>query len=217
MPVQSLIDLSHPLFTGMPVYPGDPTVKIEPAATIEADGFAVLSVHMGSQSGTHIDAPSHFLDSGVNITDVPLDHFFGLGCIVDVRPAGCTELTVKHFDEAEPDWRNYQIILIHTGWDTLWGTDEYFVHPWISIELAQSIVEAGVTTVAIDALSVDPTQLGADNEFPAHYVLLGAGCVIAENLTNISGIGTKEATISLLPLKIIGADGAPIRAIAVID
>ncbi len=212
-----LVDLSHPLFTGMPVYPGDPVVQIEPAATIEKDGFSVLSVHMGSQSGTHIDAPFHFLTSGLRIDEIALERFYGLGCIIDVRHVGCGEISVTHLDDANPRWRSYRIIVIQTGWDTLWGTKEYFVHPWISPDLARAMVDAGVTTIAIDALSVDPTQLGEDNEFPAHFVLLEAGCVIAENLTNISSIGTNEATISLLPLKIAGADGAPIRAMAIIS
>jgi len=216
MSSMKIVDLSHPIFTGMPVYPGDPVVTITPATTIEEDGFSVLSVHMGSQSGTHIDAPFHFINAGARIDQIPLDHFYGTGCVIDVRSVGCSAITVAHLDVFAPNWREFSILVLHTGWDAFWGTDEYFVHPWMTPELAQEMVTHGVTTVAIDALSVDPTQLGEGNEFPAHFVLLGAGCVIAENLTNLAEIGVAEATISLLPLKLAGADGAPIRATAIV-
>ncbi len=102
MSIPILVDLSHPLFTGMPVHPGDPVVQIEPAATIEKDGFSVLSVHMGSQSGTHVDAPFHFLTSGLRIDEIALEWFYGLGCIIDVRHVGCGEISVTHLDDVNP-------------------------------------------------------------------------------------------------------------------
>lgn len=108
------------------------------------------------------------------------------------------------------------ILLLATGWSAHWGTDHYAAHPWLTPESAQALVTAGVRTVAVDALSVDPTG-GA--ELPAHRVLCGAGGVIAENLTGLDRLAEAQAAgrpveVFLFPLRLPGADGAPVRAAA---
>ncbi|CAH0291514.1 Kynurenine formamidase [Arthrobacter sp. Bi26] len=228
-------DLSVPLRTGMPVYPGDPEVRIASALTVEADGANVLSLAMGSHSGTHADAPLHVGDGWAALDELPLSLFGGVAEIVDIRgvarggaitaaqlagiaPAGMTG------NPGEPG-NPARILLLHTGCAAAWGTDEYLKHPWLDAAAAQLIVDRGYRAVGLDALSVDPSSPGAsdgrpaDGSFPAHAILAGNGCIIVENLTGLEQVqrareAGSDVEVFLFPLNIPGADGAPIRAVA---
>jgi arylformamidase len=110
-------------------------------------------------------------------------------------------------------------VLLATGWSRYWGTGHYLAHSWLTPEAAEALVGAGVRTVAVDALSVDPTpqpgDQAADFDLPAHRVLYGAGGVIAENLTDLEQVmGLPDVELFLFPLRLSGADGAPVRAVA---
>ncbi|WP_181806106.1 cyclase family protein [Streptomyces shenzhenensis] len=208
-----LIDLSVPLRTGMPVYPGDPRVDIRPALTAAQDGVNVLQVHMGSQSGTHVDAPSHIEDGLPTLDQLPLDRFDGPAHVVDARGLAPRAAIGADLLARVPAGR---IVLIATGWSAHWGTDAYHDHPHLTKEAAALLVARGVYTVGIDALSVDPTP---GETLPAHRVLCGADAVIAENLTNLAEVldaqhSGHDVHVSLFPLHLPGADGAPVRAVA---
>ena len=216
-PVRRIVDLSHPVTDGMPVYPGDPAVRIRPATTVSEHGYNVLHVGMGSQSGTHVDAPYHFLDDGARIDELPLELFLAPVVIADVRGrrprsriewsdlAGCA-------DRLGPG----RALVLHTGWDEHWGSDTYVAHPFLAGDAAERLVAAGVRTVAIDALSLDETVLdgGTPGGFAAHAAVLGAGGVIVENLRNLAAVQVREPVLSVLPLRLRSADGAPVRAVA---
>ncbi|WP_067124604.1 cyclase family protein [Microtetraspora malaysiensis] len=209
-----IIDLSVPIETGMPVYPGDPEVEVRAALTVAAEGVNVLGLHLGSQSGTHVDAPYHVGDGLPTLDELPLDRFVGPAEVVDAR--GLPPRSPIPAALVAPRLRAGTILLIATGWASLWGSEDYLAHPYLTREAAELIVEAGIRTVGIDALSVDPTPA---EDFPAHRVLCGAHAVIAENLRHLDrlvdhqGAG-HEIEVSLLPLRLRGADGAPVRAVA---
>lgn len=216
------IDLSVPVVTGMPVYPGDPDVEVSPALTTARDGVNVLDLHLGSQSGTHVDAPYHVDDNWPRLDALPLERFAGHAVVADVRglPARAP-ITPALLTPAlnQLRLRPGSLLLLATGWSAHWGTDHYLAHPWVTPEAAETLVDAGVRTVAIDALSVDPTpQPGdttADFGLPAHRVLCGAGGVIAENLTGLEQVvDLPDMELFLFPLRLPGADGAPVRAVA---
>ncbi|AEM84780.1 cyclase family protein [Streptomyces violaceusniger] len=214
-----LIDLSVPVATGMPVYPGDPRVAIAPALSAAADGVNVLHLDMGSQSGTHVDAPFHIDDTLPTLDELPLERFWGRAVVVDARGAEPrTPLGPSLFEgclsEGRP--RAGDIVLVATGWSRHWGGDDYLAHPYLTREAAELLVAAGIRTVGIDALSVDPTPA---DDFPAHRILCGAHAVIAENLTGLDPLLDAQTAgepieVSLLPLRLPAADGAPVRAVA---
>ncbi|MFE6859384.1 cyclase family protein [Nocardia sp. NPDC057668] len=209
-----LIDMSVPLRSGMPVYPGDPEVVIEAALTVAGAGVNVLGVHMGSQSGTHVDAPRHIDDGLPALDEVPLERFAGAAVVIDAREFGARAAIGAEVFEGRV--AAGQIVLICTGWSRFWGTDEYLAHPFLSVRAARYLVDAGIRTVGIDALSVDPTPA---HDIPAPLALCRAHAVIAENLTNLAEVlAAQEAgdtvEASLFPLHIPGADGAPVRAVA---
>jgi len=108
------------------------------------------------------------------------------------------------------------MLLLHTGWDAHWGTDGYFCDPYLDGDAAERVVAAGVRTIGLDALSLDETVLDGEaaGGFAAHFAVLGAGGVIVENLRNLAAVVSPEPVVSVLPLRLAGADGAPVRAVA---
>jgi kynurenine formamidase/ketosteroid isomerase-like protein len=213
----------------MPVYPGDPEVRIASAQTVEADGANVLSLSLGSHSGTHADAPLHVGADWAALDELPLSLFGGVAEIVDVRGvARGGAITAAQLAGIPPvgSPRNpAKILLLHTGCAAAWGTDEYLKHPWLDAAAAQLIVDRGYRAVGLDALSVDPSSPGAsdgnpaDGSFPAHAILAGNGCIIVENLAGLEQVqratdAGSDVEVFLFPLNIPGADGAPIRAVA---
>lgn len=214
-----IVDLSVPIESGMPVYPGDPEVRLDRALTVGAgDGVNVLTVHMGSQTGTHLDAPYHILETGSRLEGLPLERFLGPAVVADLRhltPA--TAITWSDLAPVRARLRAGAILLLHTGWSRYWGRlDRMRGHPWLAAEAARAIVEAGVRTIGIDALSVDATP--ADDSpvtFDAHIAILGSGGVIVENLAHLERVERLRAPfVSVLPLRLADADGAPVRAVA---
>jgi kynurenine formamidase len=208
-----LVDLSVPLDSGMPVYPGDPQVRIRPALTAARDGVNVLHLELGSQSGTHVDAPCHIDDALPALDALPLDRFDGPAHLVDARGLGPRSPIGAGHVARVPEGR---IVLVVTGWSAHWGSDAYHGHPYLTEEAAALLVARGVPTVGIDALSVDPTPA---EDLAAHRILSGAGTVIAENLTNLTEVleaqrAGLDVQVSLFPLHLPGADGAPVRAVA---
>ncbi|MER7547062.1 cyclase family protein [Spirillospora sp. NPDC127506] len=217
-----LLDLSVPITTGMPVYPGDPEVEAAPALTTAESGVNVLRLHMGSQTGTHVDAPFHIDDALPRLDELPLTRFTGPAAVMDVR--GLPPRAPIPPGALPPGLEPGDVLLIATGWSAHWGTDDYLAHPYPAPETAEAIIAAGVRTVAVDALSVDPTPPPGSDDFSlaVHRVLCGAGAVIAENVTGLDAVvDAYEAGCSielfLFPIALAAADGAPARAVARVD
>ena len=209
-----MVDLSVPITTGMPVYPGDPQVVVGPALTVAADGVNVLHLDLGSQSGTHVDAPFHIDDTLPTLDDLPLERFVGAAVVVDAR--GLPPRSPIGPSLFEGRLSPGVIVLVATGWSAHWGTEAYLAHPFLTPEAAELLVASGVRTVGVDALSVDPTPA---EDFPAHRILCGAHAVIAENLTGLAALldaqrAGEPIEASLLPIRLPHADGAPVRAVA---
>lgn len=218
MTKHSVIDLSVPLNADTQVYPGDPVLEFSVHSTIERDGFHLLNVSMGSQTGTHVDAPFHFSETGLKIDEVPLDRFVGTGVIVDARAAGARgsigwEYIAPIANQITPGC----IVILHTGWSAHFGTATYFDNPYLDAEACLRLIDLGVRTFAIDAINIDetPDETHPGVGFPVHHLIADVGGVICENMTNVAAIDFERPMISLLPLAFEAADGAPIRAVAI--
>lgn len=207
-------DLSHPIVTGMQVYPGDPAVTVEPALLLARDGVDVAALHLGSHTGTHLDAPSHCIDGGRTTGDIPLDELLGAALIIHLEaPApratyGLAEIEAV-LDGGLPD-RVPPIVVFDTGWATHFGSPTALEHPVLSADAATHLVRRGMRVLAVDTLSPDPTPTGAD--LPVHQVVLGADALIVENLCNLAHLAS-GVRIGFFPLP-VDADGAPVRAVA---
>lgn len=216
MRVVRVVDLSIPLGPGTPVYPGDPAPATRQATRLETHGYNVLALELGSHTGTHVDAPYHLLAGGDRLEDLDLGAFVGPGVVADVR--GHEPRSPIAWRELEPyaeRLRAGTILALRTGWsDEHLGADRYFEHPFLDPDACSRVLELGVRTLAVDALSPDPTDGGA-SDLPVHRLVLGAGGVIVENLTNLGSVGVPDPVFSFAPIRLAGdADGAPCRAIA---
>ena len=211
-----LVDLSVPLDASTQVYPGDPIFASSPATTLAAEGFHVQSLSMGSQTGTDVDAPWHFAEDGLRIDKVPLERFLCRLVVADVR--GLPPRTEIGWEQLPshalgPD----TALVLWTGWPQHWQTDTYFDHPYLSDAACARALELGVRTFGIDAPNLDETRFDrpASQGFASHRLIAAVGGVIVENLCNLEGLGTGPYTLSVLPLRLTGADGAPCRAVAI--
>lgn len=213
-----IVDLSVPVNADTQVYPGDPVLKFSVHSTIARDGFNLLNVSMGSQTGTHVDAPFHFSETGLKIDEVPLNRFVGTGVIVDARSVGARgRITWAHIAPVAAQITPGCIIILHTGWSEHYGTETYFENPFLDADACRRLIELGVKTFAIDAINIDetPDEEHPGEGFPVHHLIADVGGVICENMTNVAAIDFEAPFISLLPIAFEAADGAPIRAVAI--
>lgn len=213
-----IVDLSVPVNAETQVYPGDPVLKFSVHSTIARDGFNLLNVSMGSQTGTHVDAPFHFSETGLKIDEVPLDRFVGTGVMVDARAVGARgRITWAHIAPVAAQITPGCIIILHTGWSEHYGTETYFENPFLDADACRRLIELGVKTFAIDAINIDetPDETHPGEGFPVHHLIADVGGVICENMTNVAAIDFEAPFISLLPIAFEAADGAPIRAVAI--
>ena len=220
MAILELVDLSVPLQEGVPTYPGDPQLEFGPHSTVARDGFNLLTVHMGTQTGTHVDAPFHFEDDAPTLDRLPLTAFVGPGRIADLRDLGAREpITREHLAGVLDDLVPGTIVLLHTGWSRHFGTERYFDHPYLDADACRALLDAGVRTIGIDAINIDetPDETHPGVGFPVHHLIAQAAGVICENLTNLAAVRDPSPTVSLLPLAFVGTDGAPVRAVAYVE
>jgi kynurenine formamidase len=210
------VDLSVPLDEHTQVYPGDPLLRTRQATTTATDGYNVLHVAMGSQTGTHVDAPYHVRDDGLRIDELPLDRFLARLVRADLRDlAPRTRITWRHLATVVAQLGPGAALVLHTGWSTRWGTPAYFDHPYLDAETAQRVLARGVRTIGLDAPNLDETVLdGARPTLPVHHLVAAVDGVIVENLTGLHRVDLPEPWLSVLPLRLSGADGAPCRAVA---
>jgi arylformamidase len=195
-----IIDISVPVEPGMVTYPGDPTVTLERVKSL-ADGDVVnLSrLDLGVHSGTHVDAPVHFIDGTPATEALPLDVLIGPARVLDLTAV--ERLDVAAFDGVELAERT----LLKTSNSELWGRGT-FAEDALALDggAARFLVEAGVRLVGIDYLSIGDED--------AHRVLLGAGVVPVEGL-DLRRVDPGEYELICAPLKLVGSDGAPARVL----
>ena len=204
-------DLTYPLTTGMPVYPGDPEVQVDEVLSVAEVGCSVRSLQLGTHSGTHVDAPSHVIDGGRTIDQVAPSELMGDAVVIHLP--GLEPGQQIHLGEllSAMPVVDCRIVLLATGWDRYWGTEDYLRHPGLAEGAAVALVDAGVQILGVDMASPDRSD-GSDG-LAAHKVLLGADCLIIENLRGLTDLPSR-VEFTALPMSIGGGDGAPVRAVA---
>lgn len=210
-----VIDLTHYISEDMPVYPGTESPKLEIANTYDKDGFKETLMTMYSHTGTHMDAPAHIYQEGRTLDSFLIDQFIGKALVIDCRDLKEGEkITIDYIDKNLGDKADF--LLFNTGWSKYWGTDKYFGdYPYIDDELVAYILKSKLKGVGLDTIGIDPIS---DDNLSIHKKLFkNKEIVIIENLMNLEKLGHDLFTLVALPLKHIGADGSPLRAIAIFE
>lgn len=213
-----IFDLSHTLHPDVQTYPGDPVFTSHAHASIGKDGYNVHTFSMGSHTGTHVDAPFHFFQDGKTIDQLPLSIFIGTAVVIDLTHKSARQkITWEDLAPYSHRMKVGVILLLRTGWSEHWCTPKYFDHPFLDKKAAERIIMSGVRAVGVDTLNPDETPVdGTETQggFGVHETILGAGGIIAENLTNLASLGDPDMIVSFVPLNIQGSDGSPVRAFA---
>ena len=201
-----IYDITVPISPSLPVFPGDPQVRIEPVARIaQGDPANVSRISMSSHCGSHIDVSLHYNDHWVSVDHLPITLLMGSALVADLR--GVAEIDAKAL--ARLPLTGVERLLLRTDNSLLWdreGFCEEYVH--LTRDGAAFLVEKKIRLVGIDYLSIERF----DGDGAVHRLLLGNGTVVLEGL-NLDGIERGEYELICLPLKIKGGDGAPVRAI----
>lgn len=212
-----IIDLTQTICETMPVYPGTEQPKLTVANTYEKDGFRETLLSFYSHTGTHMDAPFHLYADRTSLDALPAEQFVGKALVIDCRDVGeGGEIGMEYVEKVRPLADEADFLLFNTGWDANWGKDEYFgEYPVVSTEICQYLLESKKKGVGFDVIGIDPVS---DGNLTRHRMLLSQrDIVIIENLTHLEQIGGGLFTFAALPLKYKDADGAPIRAVAIIE
>lgn len=212
-----LIDLSYPLEHGQLNFPWDPKISVLPHNTVSSIGYNITEVSLSTHQGTHLDAPFHFYDDGKTIDQIQLDRFYGSAVLVDLAPGryleAKTPITVEMFEAYEDKFRPGAKIVYRTGWDRMFGQPEFFSDfPTLTLDAARWIAERKIGMLGMDT----PTPSTDWKE--CHLILLkeSVELVIVESLTNLDQLPDQFTFIGF-PLNIKGRDGAPIRAVALVE
>lgn len=210
----TIIDLTHPISAGMPVFPGTEPPEIVTACTVEEHGFLEKKITLFSHTGTHIDAPAHMLADGATLDQYPVEKFSGRACIYR-HVAKEDRINVDHLEKLTTQLCSADFLLICTGWDRYWGQEEYFGRfPVLDHSAAAWLLQFNLKGVGLDVISADAMD---SQDFLNHQTLLGKDLVIVENLKGISLIPDDICIFQCLPLYLQNADGSPVRAIAILD
>jgi kynurenine formamidase len=221
--MSTVIDLSQEMITGMQVFALHSPTHVLPWANRGAYGFQSEAIFCNSHAGTHVDAPFHFLKDGQPIDELPLDRFFGTAVVYDLSHLAprshISAAELRQCAEQGAPPQAGDIVLLRTGIDVKLGRPEYLTeYAGLSEEGATYLADRGVKGVGTDAAGIDAPDAVT---CPAHHVLLPRGIVVFENLANLERLlqvaAGQRFRFYALPLKIRGASGSPVRAMAVLD
>ena len=214
------VDLSFPIREGMAVFPSHwhPKVEVTRLARHSVERRESRRVVLGTHTGTHVDAPLHFVAGGRSIDRFPAELMSGPAGIVDLRPAqakrefGLSELRAALGGRKVPPR-----LLVRFGWSKRYGRADYFPKaPYLSLEACRWLAGCGLRLLGVDTPSIDGHDHGWKSacDAPNHRLLLGRGVFLVEALNNLDRLKSASVELLVLPLNIYGADGSPARCVA---
>jgi len=214
MKIRRIFDLSHSITEGMPILPGHPTPEITQVSSRKDDEFTLSRITVGSHTGTHADAPSHRIEGGATIDEIPLEKLVGEAVVLDLTHIDLSEaIRPSDLQQQEQEVKEGDIVLICTGIGRKWGDVEFITkYPYFSAETAEWFVERSVKAVGVDWMSIDKHER---SRHPAHDILLSHNIPVIENLANLDLVKGMRIFFICLPLKLKGGDGSPARALAI--
>ncbi len=207
-----VIDLTMRVRPSMKVFPGSPRPLFVPWSKFDAHGYDSEAMFMSTHTGTHVDAPSHFAPGMASIDRIPAGRLVCNALLIKARKKANQLIEPEDIKEKQINQRD--TVVFATGWEKRATNKNYMTeNPGLSAEAAKYLVRKKVNAVAIDGPSVDA---GFDEKFAAHNILLPANVLAVENLCNVGRISKERFTLVIGPLKLAGATGSPVRALAIV-
>ena len=212
------IDLTLPVSEKIPTFPGSPQPIFIQWENIKDDGYNLELLFLSSHTGTHLDAPYHFLEKGKKIHEISLKRLIINAILIKIRKRrdqAITKTDIQKFEKKHGKIPNESTIVFWTGWQKMIKNDSYFVkNPGLSVTAAKYLISKKTNLVGIDSPSID---LGKEKRFLVHHLFAKNDVLIVENLANLDKIKSWKFQLAVLPMKLENATGAPVRAVGIID
>jgi kynurenine formamidase len=213
-----IIDLTLTVSDKIPTFPGSPQPNFIPWENIKEDGYNLEVLFLSSHTGTHMDAPHHFLEKGAKIHEISLKKLVSEAALIQCRKNGGQSITktdIQKFEKNHRKIENFSSVIFYTDWQKNLQKKYYFTkNPGLSVSAAKYLTSKKISLVGIDSPSID---LGKDPKFSVHQVFAKKGVLIVENLANLDKIKSPTFHLVVLPLKLKNATGSPVRAIAFVE
>ena len=213
-----VIDLTLTISENIPTFPGSPQPNFINWESIEKDGYNLELLFLSTHTGTHIDAPYHFVKKGQKIDQIAIRRLVTEAILIKIRKGSDQAITKNDIQKFEKKYGmidDGSTIIFHTDWQKNLNKKSYFMkNPGLAISAAKYLASKKINLVGIDSPSID---LGKDEKFSVHRVLAKNGILIVENLANLDKINSEKFHLIVAPLKLKNATGSPVRAMALVD
>ena len=213
-----VVDLTLTISDKIPTFPGSPQPNFIPWENIKEDGYNLELLFLSSHTGTHMDAPHHFLEKGAKIHEISLKKLVSEAVLIKSRKKSneaITKTDIQKFEKKYEKIDGFSSVIFSTGWQRNLQKKYYFTkNPGLSVSAAKYLESKKVSLVGIDSPSID---LGIDSKFSVHQIFAKKGMLIVENLANLEKIKLSKFHLVVLPLKLKNATGSPVRAIAFVE
>ena len=213
-----VIDLTLTISEEIPTFPGSPQPNFINWETLEKDGYNLELLFLSSHTGTHIDAPYHFLKKGQKIHQIVTRRLVTEAILIKIRKGANQSITktdIQKFEKKYGKIDDGSTVIFHTGWQKNLKKESYFLkNPGLAVSAAKYLASKKINMVGIDSPSID---LGKDSKFSVHHILAKSGILIVENLANLEKINSEMFHLIVAPLKLKNATGSPVRAMALTD
>ena len=213
-----VIDLTLTISEEIPTFPGSPQPNFINWETLEKDGYNLELLFLSSHTGTHIDAPYHFLKKGQKIHQIVTRRLVTEAILIKIRKGANQSITktdIQKFEKKYGRIDDGSTVIFHTGWQKNLKKESYFLkNPGLAVSAAKYLASKKINLVGIDSPSID---LGKDSKFSVHHILAKSGILIVENLANLEKINSEMFHLIVAPLKLKNATGSPVRAMALTD
>ena len=213
-----IIDLTLTVSDKIPTSPGSPQPKFIPWENIKEDGYNLELLFLSTHTGTHMDAPHHFLEKGAKIHEISLEKLVSETVLIKSKKKSgesITKIDIQKFEKKHGKIEGFSSVIFQTGWQRNLQKKYYFTkNPGLSASAAKYLASKKISLVGIDSPSID---VGTDSKFSVHQIFAKKGMLIVENLANLDKIKSSKFHLVVLPLKLKNATGSPVRAVAFVD
>ena len=213
-----VIDLTLTVSEKIPTFPGSPKPHFIEWETIPKDGYNLELLFLSTHTGTHIDAPFHFVKNGKKIHEINPERLVNEAVLIRVGKnsnRSISKTDIQNFEQKNGKIENGSTVIFYTGWQKNLNKEFYFSeNPGLSISAAKYLASKKINMVGIDSPSID---LGSDSKFSVHHILAKNNILIVENLANLNKIKSNNFHLITSPLKLKNATGSPIRAFGFVD